>query len=758
MESEFKDEMLSSELVPINHQKYAEYTILEFIPNMIDGLKLVYRRILWTLGTNAIRHKASKLVASTMESLHPHGDQSIYSGMIRLCQPFEQCLPLIEAFGNVGSVGGARAAAPRYLDITRSSFACDLFFNNTNSRTLTYIPNELNDGYEPAYLIPVIPTALIIGGLSIGCGFKSQIPFWDFANVCDLTIRYIQLRKDPNFHPKDHFQELAKYFVPDFPVYSLVRNMTEITLLATQGDFSKPIIMDGCMDIFPDKVHIRSIPYGKEFMRVQERLQEEMAKPSFLSSHVNEFGNLMAATDIGNIKISLKRGVDVFEILDELKSQLWFTRGYFPITNYSDKNSVVYNYNPYQLIERWYTERYRSVLGDLKFTQRDLNNRYREVEAKLIIVDHTDTVTDIVKTSMNATEATHRLVEAFRAEKLTLLQAEYILELNLAQLTRQGKDKLLEDMAALQTQIKDQAEKFNHVDELIIDAIVKVRDKYKDKIPYRCIIPDYVGCLHIHPNGVIQVRSVQEMIHQLHRWPNADVSIEMYPSGKSYHMKVVDGRPVPETTLCYPKAFKAHDFVTTKYKPKCTIVLNSGQIYRVDGYAVPPKGQYIFCGDEFTGITGKGIVCRFKATDITRRLNAAALGVQTDLVFVSPVVEDEMIVVYYDIKQQNQVCIQKVKVGDKLLYPVMSRPKPFLMVRPQDPLAFTVDANVLYHCNVKHLMFKDASVVMGDDPTVTLFLTRRATSNGKTLVQAIKGDDVYSVQSLKKASNLYEFL
>ena len=761
MESEFKEEVLSSEIVPDNHKKYAEYAVLEFIPNLVDGLKIVYRRLLWTLGTNTTKRKASKLIADTMGEFHPHGEQSINSGLLRLAQPFEQCLPLIEPLGNVGSVGGARAAAPRYLDITRSEFACDLFFNRTNNKTLTYVPNELGDGYEPAFLIPVIPTALIMGGLGIGCGFKSQIPFYDFVNVCDLTIRYIQLRKNPHFHPRNHYQELAKYFVPDFPVYSLVRNMAEITQLAARGDFSKPIVMDGCMDVYPDKVHIRSIPYGKEFMRVQERLQEEMAKPSFLSAHVNEFANLMAATDIGDIKISFKRGVDVFEILDELKAQLWFTRGYFPILNYSeykDKQATVHELDPYQLIEKWFVERYRSVLGDLKFTQKDLNDRYREIEAKVIIVDHTDDVTNIVKTSADDDEAISRLVERFRAEKLSMLQARYILSLNLSQLTRQGKDKLLADLASIRVQLQEHTEKFNHVDEIIIKDIERVRDRYKSRIPYRCIIPDYIGCIHIHPNGIIQVRSIQELIHQVHRWQNTNLEIEMYPTGKSSHMKVIDGKAVPETNLCYPKAFKAHDFLTFKLKPKYTIVLNGGQICRTDGMGVPPKGQYIFCSDEFTGITKKDQIVRIKATDIPKRANAGAFGVQTDLVFISPVVDDDMVVLYYDVKQTNVVNMQRVKVGDKLKISVLSKTMPFMIVREQDPIAFTVSPDKLYHCNVKHLLFKDASTIMGDKRAVTLYLSKRSTSNDKTLVQIIKGDDVYGVQTLKKIPNTYEFL
>lgn len=754
----FKEEMTASEMLPINHKEFAQYAIREFITNAVDGLKLVYRRILWILATNTRKQKAAELIAATMGGLHPHGDQSIYKGLVRLAQSFTQCMPLITPLGNVGSVGGGRAAAPRYLDITRSEFTYDLFFNHVDTRTLSMVDNELNTGKEPTYFIPVIPTVFIVGGIQIGVGFKSQIPFYDFTSVCDLAIKYILMRQDPNFHPENHYPELAKYFVPDFPIYTLIRNMDNVQEAYSKGDFSASIVMDGTMDVFPDKVHLRTVPYGIDFKGVIEKIRSEMIRPSFLSANINEVSNLMAAVDVGDIKMTLKRGVDVFEILDELKRQLGFTKSYAPIWNFSDEKGTVYNLTPYQLLEKWYIERSRSVHGALNFVQRDLNTKLREIEAKVIIVDHTDEVMTIIKTSSCSLEAVERLVKRFQKERLSERQAEYILSLNLSQLTRQGKDKLLEDLETVTKQMHEHTEKFAHVDDIIIEEITRVRDKYRDKIPKRCLIPDYIGCIHVHPNGIIQVRSLHELIHLVKRWGSEDVSIEMYPSGKSSHIKIIDGRPVPDDVLCYPKVFKAHDFRTFKWKPRWTIVLNDGLVFRTDGIQVPPKGQMAICGDEFTAVTKKNVVLRCKATDIPKRNQVTATGVQTDLVYVSSTVSDDLVVLYHENGVQNTVVLERVKPGDALRVPVVAKASVLAIFREQDPIAFTLDSSLLNHCTLRHLYFRDAETLMGSERKVTIYLNRRTTSNNKAIIPIIKGDDVYGIQTLKRDPDGYEFL
>ena len=761
METEFKEEVTCSEAIVPNHMKYARYSMREFLPNAIDGLKLINRRILWVNRNTTGKIKASKLVSDTMASLHPHGDSSIYGAMIRLCQSFTQPYPLVTAYGNVGAVGNAaRPAASRYLDVGRSEFAYDLFFSKVNLKTLSYIPDELNVGTEPTFLIPIIPFALISGVNGIGMGFKSEIPMYYFNDVCELTLKYIQYRKSMRFNPKEFYIEFAKYLTPAYPQYSLVRNWAQLYDHYCKGDFDCPIVLDGCMDVYPGKVHLRSIPVGNSFLQILDHLKEEKAKPSFISANVNEVANLLAATDVSDIKVDLKRDVNVFEILEQLKKELSFTKSITPIFNFSDHNGMVYQLTPYLILEKWYIERYRSVLGDLKITQKDLNNQKREIEAKVIVVDHTDKVTNIVKSSSCDEEAIVRLMAAFTKQKLSALQARYILSLSLSQLTRYGRDRLLQDLDTVTKKIEAHTAKFQDVDKIISDDIVWIKDKYATKISRKCILPDYIGCLHME-KGIVQVRSIPELAHQLGRWMKENPSIELYPAGKSYHYKYLNNKGFAEYPLCFPKAFRADDMRSTKNKARSTIILNDGQVYRMEGITCPKDKtteQFTPISDSFTAINKKFILESHEYSEIPKRLQADAFGIKTDMIFVSPTIGQTLIVAFYDTKEVNTIHIGKYNIGDRLTISLLSKAKVIGIYRPNDPIAITVDDNFLNRCLIKYLYFKDGETLLDGKNHVILYLNRKTTSNHKTLVQVVKGRELYGIQHLNKAKNDCDFM
>ena len=66
--------------------EYASYVILDrAIPNVIDGLKPVQRRILYTLWSmnDGKLHKVANVAGQTM-ALHPHGDAAIVDALINM--------------------------------------------------------------------------------------------------------------------------------------------------------------------------------------------------------------------------------------------------------------------------------------------------------------------------------------------------------------------------------------------------------------------------------------------------------------------------------------------------------------------------------------------------------------------------------------------------------------------------------------------------------------------------------------------------
>jgi len=89
------------------------------IPSVEDGLKPVQRRILYSmqqmgLKPNTSTKKSARIVGDVIGKYHPHGDQAVYSTMVRLAQDFSLRYPLVFGQGNFGSVDGDEPAAMRY--------------------------------------------------------------------------------------------------------------------------------------------------------------------------------------------------------------------------------------------------------------------------------------------------------------------------------------------------------------------------------------------------------------------------------------------------------------------------------------------------------------------------------------------------------------------------------------------------------------------------------------------------------------------
>lgn len=166
---------------------YASYVILErAVPNIIDGLKPVQRRILHSMKRmdDGRYNKVANIVGHTMQ-FHPHGDASIGDALVQLGQKNL----LIDCQGNWGNIlTGDSAAAPRYIEARLSKFAIDTVFNpKTTEWKLSY------DGRnkEPIALPVKFPLLLAQGVEGIAVGLSSKILPHNFNEICDAAVSYL---------------------------------------------------------------------------------------------------------------------------------------------------------------------------------------------------------------------------------------------------------------------------------------------------------------------------------------------------------------------------------------------------------------------------------------------------------------------------------------------------------------------------------------------------------------------------------------
>lgn len=188
---------------------YASYVILErAVPNVLDGLKPVQRRILHSLKEldDGRFNKAANVIGNTMK-YHPHGDASIGDAMVQLGQKEL----LIDTQGNWGNIlTGDSAAAPRYIEARLSKFALDVLFNpKITNWQLSY------DGRnkEPVALPAKFPLLLAQGVEGIAVGLTSKILPHNFIELIDASIDWlngIETTFYPDF-PTGGFVDVSKY-------------------------------------------------------------------------------------------------------------------------------------------------------------------------------------------------------------------------------------------------------------------------------------------------------------------------------------------------------------------------------------------------------------------------------------------------------------------------------------------------------------------------------------------------------------------
>jgi topoisomerase IV subunit A len=269
--------------------QYASYVILDrAIPNVVDGLKPVQRRILETLWRQSDEklHKVANIVGQTMQ-FHPHGDAPIYEALVNLANKGY----LLERQGNFGNIfTGDPSAAARYIETRLSPLARETMFNPDITET---VPSYDGRNREPVTLPAKIPLLLMQGAEGIAVGMSTRILPHNFTELLEAEIAYLE-------------GKLFKIY-PDFPTGGIMdksqydKGRGKIKLRA------KIEVKD------PKTLVIREICYGTTTESLIRSIDEAAKKGKIKIEAIDDY----TAKDI-EIEIKLPRGQYAEEILDAL--------------------------------------------------------------------------------------------------------------------------------------------------------------------------------------------------------------------------------------------------------------------------------------------------------------------------------------------------------------------------------------------------------------------------------------------------------
>ncbi|MEM7676279.1 MAG: DNA gyrase subunit A, partial [Myxococcota bacterium] len=237
------------------------------LPDVRDGLKPVQRRILFCmhrdlhLSPDSRFAKCARIVGDVIGKFHPHGDQAVYSALVRMAQGWTMRVPLVEGQGNFGSQDGDPPAAYRYTEARLNKIAPELLAE-LGAKTVAFRPTFDGQRSEPVVLPARFPNLLVNGAHGIAVGMATSIPPHNLGEVCDGLVAMID---DPKITLARVLQKIKG---PDFPTGGEV-TCTRAELKETYESGHGSIKLRGQWKLESGKkgaqqIVLTSIPYGLE--------------------------------------------------------------------------------------------------------------------------------------------------------------------------------------------------------------------------------------------------------------------------------------------------------------------------------------------------------------------------------------------------------------------------------------------------------------------------------------------------------------
>ncbi len=466
------------EVMPGSMLPYAEFVILDrALPRVEDGLKPVQRRILYTMYEMGLtpdkpHKKSARIVGDCMGKYHPHGDSSVYDAMVRMAQPFNMRMTLVNGHGNFGSVDGDPAAAMRYTEARLEPLAMELL-KDLEKETVPFSFNFDDSLLEPDLLPGHYPNLLVNGANGIAVGLATNIPTHNLGEVIEGCCAYID-------KPSISLNEMMKIIPgPDFSTggYIIANELKQayetgkgkIVLRAKyaveQGDYGKKLIV------------ITELPYQTNKADLLRKIMLLKEDKKELLSGITDIVDESDRTGMRAV-IAVKKEADVDAILKVLfkYTDLECTFGINMVAIAGGKPKQL---GLLEIIRHYVNYQRQVVVRRCKYELKEAEARCHILEGLIVGVHNVDEVVKIIKTSENTGDARRKLMERF---ELSEKQAQAILDLRLARLAKLEVTKLEDEHAALVKRIAELNRILENKDlqwKIVKDEMREIKAKYK---------------------------------------------------------------------------------------------------------------------------------------------------------------------------------------------------------------------------------------------------------------------------------------
>jgi DNA topoisomerase-2 len=368
---------------------FSKYDCDRSIPNVMDGLKVSQRKILFSAFEKNLVNEIKVAQFSGYVSEHSgyhHGEASLNGAIVHMAQDFvgSNNINLLMPNGQFGTrlQGGKDSASERYI-FTRLNTVTRFLFKKADDAILNYL-NDDGTLVEPIFYVPIIPMVLVNGAEGIGTGFSTKIP-------C--------------FNPKDLIQYIRDVIQHKEPDRELIPYYKGFKGTIQQDEKEGRFITKGIFKESKNKIDITELPIGtwnEDYIIFLEKLVED--------GIIKDYKDLSTDKNV-NIQIVMNATEDIEKTL-KLTSTLSISN----MNLFNEKEKLTHYTKPHEIIDdfivkriRYYETRKQHIIKELEKDLVLLENKYKYIQQVL---------EDTIDLRKKTTEQIHKVLEDFNYVKI----------------------------------------------------------------------------------------------------------------------------------------------------------------------------------------------------------------------------------------------------------------------------------------------------------------------------------------------------
>ena len=447
-----REDILDSKYNEISYNDFVNREMIHFskydcersIPNLMDGLKISTRKILFsTFKRNLTKEiKVAQLAGYVSEhSCYHHGEKSLTEAIVNQAQEYvgSNNIAVLMPNGQFGTrlKGGADHASERYI-FTALNPITKFIYNPDDLNVLNYLDDD-GTSIEPEFYVPIIPMILVNGAKGIGTGFSTDICSHNPLQIIEYLQKKLKITKNKNVESKDGKPIIEPYFEGFKGTIKKVTN--------------DKYLIKGCYKkIGSDKVLITELPIGmwtEKFKEHLETLLPDKKKKGFIRNYndnstdtkinftVNLISGMLNKLLVKNIEYGCNEFEKVFKLYTTKRTtNMHLFNSNHKLKKYKNVYEIIEDYIPVRLT--YYQKRKEYQIAELEKMLVVLSNKAR------FIKEQCDDNLDLRRKKKNV------VIELLKSMKFDIINNDktykYLRTMSIDSVEEENYNKLMKDV------------------------------------------------------------------------------------------------------------------------------------------------------------------------------------------------------------------------------------------------------------------------------------------------------------------------